>query len=62
MIATIVNLFKNHLGKVLLVFVLGGASAVLGLIPGTENVSNVAGDQINAIKAEIGTAVSPTVQ
>lgn len=53
---------KNNAWKAVAVFVLGGLSAVLGIVPGTEQVSNVVGNQINSVKASIGTSVSPTVQ
>lgn len=56
-----VSLVKEHLAKVLLVFVLGGSVAVIGLIPGTENVSNIIGEKITAVKASIGTTASPTI-
>ena len=55
------NLAKNHLGKVILLFVLGGLGSVLGLVPGTQNVSNVIGEQISDIKADLGTSASPTI-
>lgn len=55
------NVIKGNLGKVAIVFVLGGIVSVLGLVPGTENVSNVVGGQITSIKTTIGTAASPTI-
>jgi hypothetical protein len=54
------SLIRAHLWKVLLLFVMSGLSAVLGIVPGTEQVSNVLGGQINTVKADLGTAVSPT--
>ena len=55
------SVIKSHYGKVILVFVLGGIAAVLGLVPGTENVSNVVGNQITTIKTDLGTTASPTL-
>lgn len=57
----IVSLFKEHLVKVLLLFALGGAGAVIGLIPGSQNVSNIIGEKITDVKLSIGTAASPTI-
>lgn len=42
-------------------FVLGGLGTVLGLVPGTENVSNIVGNQITAVKTSLGTTASPTI-
>lgn len=55
------NVIKGNVGKVVIVFLLGGSAAVLGLVPGTENVSNVIGSQITTVKTSIGTASSPTI-
>ena len=62
MMKAFAGLFKEHLAKVLLVFVLGGTATVLGMLPGTDNVSNIIGAKISDIKASIGTTgTSPTV-
>jgi hypothetical protein len=53
-------MIKDNLLKVILVFVMGGVLAVLGLVPGTENLSNFLGGQISNVKTAIGTAASPT--
>lgn len=56
------ELVRRNVAKFVLLFVLGGLFTVVGAIPGTENVSNVLGNQINSIKATLGTdQVSPTV-
>lgn len=55
------SIVKSHWGKVAIVFVVSGVVGVLGLVPGTENVSNIIGNQITGIKAELGTTASPTV-
>ena len=55
------SVIKDNLLKVVIVFVLGGIVTVLGLVPGTENVSNIVGGQITTIKTAIGTTASPTV-
>jgi len=55
------SLVKGNAWKVAIVFVLGGLVSVLGLVPGTENLSNVVGGQITTIKTTLGTAASPTI-
>lgn len=42
-------------------FALGGTATVVGVIPGTQNVSNVIGQQITAAKEKLGTTASPTI-
>lgn len=54
-------IIKNNVGKAILIFVLGGLSTVLGIVPGTQNVSNVVGAQITSVKTSLGTAASPTI-
>ncbi|MET4294702.1 hypothetical protein ABIB06_006535 [Bradyrhizobium sp. LB8.2] len=55
------TIIKSNLGKVAIVFVLSGVIGVLGLVPGTENLSNAVGSQITNIKTTLGTAASPTI-
>lgn len=55
------ELVKGNVWKVLLVFVLSGSLGVLGLVPGTENLSNYVGAKISGVKASLGTAGEPTV-
>jgi phosphate/sulfate permease len=55
------NAVKSHVSKGVIVFVLGGIAAVLGLVPGTGNVSNIVGNQITNIKTDLGTTASSTV-
>lgn len=55
------GIIKSNLGKVAIVFVLSGIVGVLGIVPGTQNLSNVVGSQITSIKSALGTAASPTI-
>lgn len=55
------SLVKGNAWKVVIVFIGSGILGVLGLVPGTENLSNVVGSQITAVKTSLGTAASPTV-
>ncbi|MBR0721757.1 hypothetical protein [Bradyrhizobium manausense] len=55
------SLIKGNVGKFVLAFVIGGTITVLGMVPGTQNVSNILGAQITSIKASLGTTASPTI-
>ena len=52
---------RGNAWKVVVIFLLGGTAAVVGLVPGTQNLSNVIGEQITTVKTSIGTAASPTI-
>ena len=41
---------KDNLLKVIIIFVCSGVVGVLGLVPGTENVSNIVGAQITSMR------------
>lgn len=55
------SIIKSNVGKVIVVFIISGTVGVLGLVPGTENLSNALGSQITTVKQSIGTAASPTI-
>jgi hypothetical protein len=55
------NLIKAHVIKFIIAFIIGGTITVLGMVPGTENVSNILGQQITTIKSSLGTTSSPTI-
>lgn len=55
------ELVKGNVWKVLLVFVLSGSLGVLGLVPGTENLSNYIGTKIAGVKTSLGTTGEPTI-
>ncbi len=64
MVNTVINAFnfiKANWKLLSMLFVLAGSSAVVGVIPGTQNVSNVLGEQITAVKEKLGTTASPTI-
>ncbi|MHC2315137.1 hypothetical protein ACVIHC_002183 [Bradyrhizobium diazoefficiens] len=60
-LVTLWNLIKANVGKFILAFIIGGTITVLGMVPGTENVSNILGAQITTIKGSLGTTASPTI-
>jgi hypothetical protein len=55
------SIIKGNVGKVVVVFIVSGTIGVLGLVPGTENLSNALGSQITAVKSTLGTTASPTI-
>ncbi|WP_398470727.1 hypothetical protein [Tardiphaga sp.] len=55
------SIIKGNVWKVVIIFILSGTAGVLGLVPGTENVSNVIGSQITNVKESLGTTASPTI-
>lgn len=55
------SLIKDNLLKVILLFCLCGTAGVLGVIPGTADLSNYLGTKIAAVKASLHTTGTPTV-